>query len=101
MGMLAEPSSERQFIMYEALRKGADIQALHERTHIKTWFIGQMKELVDLDEQLLKHKGALPPTQLLQQAKKDGFSDIYLSFLLGIPEADVRAARSSLFIKDG
>ena len=35
MDLLNEPSSERQFIMYEALRKGADIQELYEKTYIK------------------------------------------------------------------
>ena len=47
MQMLNEPSSQRQFIMYEALRKGATTQALFEKTHIKAWFIEQMRELVD------------------------------------------------------
>ena len=45
--MLTYPTSERQFIMYEALRKGADIQELHRKTFIKPWFIQQMKELVE------------------------------------------------------
>jgi len=101
MGMLAEPSSERQFIMYEALRKGAKIQALHERTHIKHWFIAQMKELVELEQKLLKHKKSLPPAPLLEQAKKDGFSDLYLSQLLGVPEADIRNGRSSICVVEG
>jgi carbamoyl-phosphate synthase large subunit len=61
--MLAEPSSERQFIMYEALRKGADVETLHEKTHIKAWFIEQMKELVELEEKILQHrKGSACPT---------------------------------------
>ncbi len=73
MGMLAEPTSERQFIMYEALRKGADITELYERTHIKPWFIQQMKELVDLEEELLKHKGGLPPASLLATGQEGRF----------------------------
>ncbi len=35
LGLLKEATSERQFIMYEALRKGASVEALHERTHIR------------------------------------------------------------------
>ena len=96
MEMLRQPTSERQFVMYEALRKGADIQELYERTHIKPWFIEQMKELVDLEEEVLKHKGSLPPDDLLVQAKKDGFADKYLAKILGIPEADVRRKRIAL-----
>jgi carbamoyl-phosphate synthase large subunit len=80
--MLAVPSSERQFIMYEALRKGADIQQLNRLTHIKPWFIQQMKELVLLEEEILKYKGGQLPDELLIRAKKDGFADRYLGMLL-------------------
>ncbi|MCP4688693.1 MAG: carbamoyl-phosphate synthase large subunit, partial [Desulfobacterales bacterium] len=57
----AVATSERQFIMYEALRKGADVQTLYEITHVKPWFIEQMKELVALEEEILAHRGGLPP----------------------------------------
>jgi len=101
MRMLSEPTSERQFIMYEALRKGANISDLYKRTFIKPWFIQQMKELVELEEQLLKHKGTLPPDQLLVRAKKDGFADRYLSQILGLPEMEIRARRTALGIVEG
>lgn len=101
MDMLSEPTSERQFIMYEALRKGADIKDLCKRTFIKSWFIQQMKELVELEEQLLKHKGTLPPDQLLVQAKKDGFADRYLAQILGLPEMEIRARRTALGMVEG
>jgi carbamoyl-phosphate synthase large subunit len=96
MDFLAEPSSERQFIMYEALRKGASIEALYKKTYIKPWFIEQMKELVELEEKILRHKGKSLPDDLLKQAKKDGFSDRYLSLLLSIPEKDIRGRRIGL-----
>jgi len=101
MNMLNEPSSERQFIMYEALRKGADVNELYEKTYIKPWFIEQMKELVELEEQLLKHKGKLPPDELLIQAKKDGFADRYLSQILGISEKQIRDNRTALGVVEG
>ncbi|MCU0591611.1 MAG: carbamoyl-phosphate synthase large subunit, partial [Desulfobacterales bacterium] len=96
MARLAVATSERQFLMYEALRKGADIQALHELTHIKPWFIQQMKELVDLEEQILACRGRGLPDDLLKRAKRDGFSDRYLAQLLGITEADLRGRRIRL-----
>jgi carbamoyl-phosphate synthase large subunit len=101
MDMLVECSSQRQFIMYEALRKGADIDALFERTHIKHWFIQQMKELVELEERILQHKGKLPPDELLTQAKKDGFADRYLGKILGIPEKEIRERRKAIGIVEG
>ena len=96
MELLVEPSSERQFIMYEALRKGAGVEALYEKTFIKPWFIEQMKELVELEEKILQYKGTAVPDDLLEQAKKDGFSDRYLSEILEIPEKDIRHRRTSL-----
>lgn len=96
MEMLSEPTSERQFIMYEALRKGADIGELHRKTHIKAWFIEQMKELVDLEETILRFKGKHLPDELLVQAKKDGFADRYLAMLLDLPESEIRTRRKAL-----
>jgi carbamoyl-phosphate synthase large subunit len=101
MDLLAEPSSERQFIMYEALRKGADIQTLYEKTYIKPWFIQQMKELVELEEKILQFKGKELPDELLSQAKKDGFADRYLSEILQVPEKEIRAKRTSLGVVEG
>ena len=96
LDMLAEPTSERQFIMYEALRKGADIDLLYKRTHIKPWFIQQMKELVELEEEILRFRGQMLPDDLLRQAKQDGFADRYLARLLGVAEQEIRCRRTSL-----
>ncbi len=101
MELLAEPSSERQFVMYEALRKGATIDDLYAKTHIKPWFIEQMKELVDLEEQILQYKGEELPEQLLVQAKKDGFSDRYLGQILEVPETEIRLRRTTLGVVQG
>ncbi len=96
MSMLNLPSSERQFIMYEALRKGADIEELFQMTRIKKWFIEEMKELVILEEKILGYRGMMLPNDLLITAKKNGFADRYLSGLLGIHEKVIRAKRISL-----
>jgi carbamoyl-phosphate synthase large subunit len=108
MEMLKWPSSERQFIIYEALRKGASVREISEITSIKLWFIEQMKELVELEEAILKHRreGAAEtlwalPDDLLVQAKKDGFADKYLAKLLNVPEAEIRSRRKALSIVQG
>jgi carbamoyl-phosphate synthase large subunit len=101
MGLLAEPSSERQFIMYEALRKGATVDDLYNKTYIKPWFIEQMKEMVELEEKILKYKGKTLPDELLIKAKKDGFSDRYLSKLLGLSEKEIRQQRIALGVVQG
>jgi len=94
MHMLAVPTSERQFILYEALRKGATIEDLHRLTHIKAWFLEQMKELVELEEKVLTYRGKDIPDDLLAQCKRDGFSDRYLAGLLKVPEPSLRSRRS-------
>ncbi len=96
LGMLHTATSERQFIMYEALRKGATVEQLYDLTKIKHYFIEQMKELVEEEEELLKNKGTVPSNETLTKAKKDGFSDKYLSILLGVPEDDIRNARKAI-----
>ncbi|MFT3983501.1 MAG: carbamoyl-phosphate synthase large subunit [Lachnospiraceae bacterium] len=93
LDMLHIPTSERQFIMYEALRKGATVDELYEITKIKPYFIEQMEELVLEEETIKTYRGGVPPTEVLLAAKKDGFADQYLSQLLDVPEADIRSAR--------
>lgn len=98
--MLITPSSERHFIMYEALRKGASVEEIYQITKVKEYFIQQMKELVEEEEKILACKGGLPSDELLTAAKKDGFSDKYLSQLLEIPEDDVRNRRVALGVEE-
>ncbi len=99
LAMLHTPSSERQFIMYEALRKGATVEELFELTKIKHYFIEQMKELVSEEELLLAYEGSIPPGEILKNAKLNGFSDKYLSYLLKLPEEKIRKARYEEGIK--
>ena len=94
--LLIKAGSERHFIMYEALRKGATVDEIHQRTGVKAYFIEQMKELVEEEEALLKSKGSLPADEALIQAKKDGFSDKYLSQILELPEDEIRNRRLAL-----
>ena len=98
--MLVTPSSERHFIMYEALRKGASVEEIHEITKVKNWFIEQMKELVEEEEALLSCRGGLPSDEMLTAAKKDGFSDKYLSQLLQIPEETIRNHRIAIGVEE-
>ena len=97
---LAEPTSERQFILYEAIRKGAPLEELHKMTYIKMWFLEQMKELVDEEEKILSYKGQELPDELLIQAKKDGFSDKYLAQLLETDEWELFKRREALGMQE-
>ncbi|MBQ9628672.1 MAG: carbamoyl-phosphate synthase large subunit, partial [Synergistaceae bacterium] len=96
--LLEYPTSERYFVIYEALRKGASVDEIHELTKIKAYFLEQMKELVDEEEAILKCRGKNLPDELLAQAKRDGFSDRYLAMLLGISEDEIRTQREQIGI---
>ena len=98
--MLGSASSERHFIMYEALRKGATVEELHEITKVKHYFIQQMKELVEEEEALMKNKGMLPSDDALISAKRNGFSDKYLGQILGISEDEIRNKRIQIGMEE-
>lgn len=98
--MLKTASSERYFQLYEAIRKGVPLDKLYEITYVKKFFLEQMKELVDLEEEMLKNPGRVPADELLIKAKKDGFSDKYLSKILKVAEKDIRARRKELGVTE-
>ncbi len=101
---LITPNSERHFQMYEALRKGATVDEIHDITKVKKYFIEQMKELVDEEEALIaKYAGKIDANTAdaqwdadLTQAKKDGFSDLYLAQILNTTEDVIRNRRTAL-----
>ena len=96
LDMLTYPTSERYFVIYEALRKGATIDEIHSLTHVKAYFLEEMKALVDEEEYILTFRGKNLPDEVLTQAKKDGFSDRYIAGLLGVSEQSIRERRESL-----
>ena len=94
--MLSVANSERHFQMYEAIRKGATDEQIFRACGVKAYFVQQMRELVEEEEEILKFRGSKLPDDLLVRAKRDGFSDKYLAQLLGVPEKDIRAQRSAI-----
>ncbi len=98
--LLKTASSARYFQLYEAIRKGVPLEKLEELTHVKHYFLEQMKELVEEEEDLLSNMGQIPSGEKLKKAKEDGFSDKYLSKILKVPEKDIRKRRAELGIKE-
>ena len=96
---MAVPNSERYFMIYEALRKGAGVDKIFDVTKIKKYFLQQMQELVDLENEILAYKKQVMPDELLTQAKRDGFADKYLAQLLEVPEAYIRMHRKVVGIQ--
>ena len=102
--LLRTATSERQFQMYEALRKGVSVDRLFDLTHIKREFIQEMAELVQEEEVILSYVAANPgeplPNYMLTQAKKDGFADKYLSQLTGLSETSIREQRLAIGVTE-
>ncbi len=98
--LLKTASSARYFQLYEAIRKGVPLEKLEDLTHVKHYFLEQMKELVEEEEDLLSNMGQIPSGEKLKKAKEDGFSDKYLSKILKVPEKDIRKRRAELGIKE-
>ncbi len=90
---LAFPSSERIFLMYEALRKGMSVDQLYELTFIGKWFIKEIKDLVEFEEEMLKTGWQKLSTDSLKKAKAWGFSDKYLAKIFKLKESQVRSRR--------
>ena len=95
--MLSVANSERHFQMYEAVRKGATDEQIFKACGVKAWFVGQLRELVELEEKILA-EGLTDDN--LKAAKLDGFSDKYLAQILKIDEKQVREQRNRLGIKE-
>ncbi len=93
---IAAPSSERIFLMYEALRKGVTVEELYQLTRIGRWFINEMKELVEFEEELSQYAWKKLPDEKLAGAKEWGFSDKYLADLFKVKETEVRKKRISI-----
>jgi carbamoyl-phosphate synthase large subunit len=92
---LAFPSSERVFLMYEALRKGIGVEELHGMTYIGKWFIEQMKELVVFEEDMRSSPWSSLSDAKLKKAKEWGFSDKYLAKIFSVKESAVRQRRQA------
>jgi carbamoyl-phosphate synthase large subunit len=97
---LRQPTDERLFGVAEALKKGWDIDRIHQLTKIDRWFLTKIRNIVETETRLqaLK-KGASLPKNLLHEAKKRGFSDKQIAILTGSRESLVRGRRERLRIR--
>ena len=97
--LLENPTSERQFIIYEAFKKGVSIDEINALTHIHKWFLRQIAGIVEIEVNLLKYQFAGLPDAVFTLAKKNGFSDMYLSKLFNCHESDVIKKRYDMGLK--
>ncbi len=98
MVALRTPTPERIFQVKRALLLGAAVEAIADRTGIDPWFLHQMADLMEAEQEWADGSGA-PERQLLRKMKRLGFSDRQLADLRGLREAEVRALRHRLGIR--
>ncbi|MDD5226930.1 MAG: carbamoyl-phosphate synthase large subunit, partial [Candidatus Omnitrophica bacterium] len=94
------PREDRIFYLKYAFLAGYTAEEIYKKTGVDPWFLAQLKQIIDLEKELLGAQGK-PKQQetLMRQAKQYGFSDRQLAFYWGIQEKDVRKKRKALGIK--
>ncbi|MBI5144919.1 MAG: carbamoyl-phosphate synthase large subunit [Candidatus Omnitrophica bacterium] len=97
------PNDERLFYIRYGLKAGLTVDEIYALSKIDRWFIDNLKELVETEEEIKKHRdnnGEIKISiTLLEQAKKDGFSDRQLAYLLATKEDKVREFRKKHNLK--
>ena len=91
--LVANPSSERFFHLYEAFKKGMTAEEAGTLTRISGFFLREIKELADFELKIAAYTWMALPDEM---AKKFGFSDKYLAKLFSVPEKEVRNRRTEL-----
>ena len=95
---LKHPTDERLFGIAEAIKKGCSIEQIYKLTKIDKWFLYKIKNIIDLEKELKKHKLEQLPSDLFLEAKQKGFSDKQIAILTGTDEMSVRKRRKKLGI---
>ncbi len=97
---LRAPCAERIFYIKYALQKGLSIDQIYEATKIDRWFLHNIKQIVDLEKEIIEAVGEGGcSAELLLKAKEFGFSDEQLAGLFKTDESSVRRMRGKLGVK--
>ena len=99
LGYLQEPTPDRLWYIADAFRQGLSLEKIHEESRVDPWFLAQIQELVEFEQDLVGKKLSDLDAAQLRLLKQRGFSDIYLAKLLGCDESEFRAYRWSLNIR--
>jgi carbamoyl-phosphate synthase large subunit len=100
---LITPCAERIFFLRYALQNHLRVEEICELTKIDPWFIYNLKEIVELEEEIKGQgatgKGQEIPKELLRKAKEFGFSDRQLAYLFKTDELTIRKLRKQYGIE--
>ena len=100
---LRTPNWERLWYVGDALRSGMPVDEIYEITAIDPWFLHNLRQIIEMEEELKKVKIAVEPKEnlkgIIREAKQYGFSDKFLGRLWGKNEEEVRQLRLGLGIR--
>jgi carbamoyl-phosphate synthase large subunit len=98
LNALERPSWNRLFMIYDAMKIGISIKTIQKLTKIDMWFLGQIEELIALENEISKHNISNLPKDLLYEAKQKGYADRQIAHLIKCLESDVYSKRIDLKI---
>lgn len=98
-GALAQPTDRRIFAIYRAMEEGWSEEKIHRITHIDRWFLGKIKNILEMEKQLKTAGPKLPERERMAQAKRLGFSDQRIGELVGQSEEAIRSLREEYRIR--
>ncbi len=96
---LKNPDDERIFVVSEALERGYSIDEIWKITKIDKFFLGKLKNIVELSSQLKKYNFETLPPELLIKCKKYGFGDGYIANLVGTSARVIKTIRYAMNLK--
>lgn len=96
---LENPSWNRLFHVYDAIKLGIPFKTIFEKTKIDTWFLKQIEDLIKLERKIEKYHLGNIPKELMFEAKQKGYADRQVAHLLRCLESEVHNKRSEMGIK--
>lgn len=95
---LENPSWNRLFHIYDAMKLGISMKTILKLTKIDKWFLEQIWELVELEKEIEKYKLETIPAELMRTAKEKGYADRQIAHLIDCRESEVHKRRREMGI---
>jgi carbamoyl-phosphate synthase large subunit len=96
---LANPSWNRLFHVYDAIKAGIPFKKIQDLTKIDIWFLRQIEDMILTEKEVEKYTLDTIPRDLLFEAKQKGYADRQVAHLLKCLESEVYKKRNALGIK--
>jgi len=93
--LMERAEDERIFVIYELMKRGMDLQMIHEKTKIDLFFLHKIRYILNMENKVKSNE----LKDVLKEAKTMGFSDSYIAKLKGISLQEVEAIRKDLQLK--